>query len=271
LPVTLIVPVGIYVGRVIRGILEKIPMGISKIYLLIPATKDEWGEKTREHLKIILTKLGPLKDITETVEVKNFNDYGACFETLYNLVKISSENRDVKEILVDITSSTRMWTVAATAVASLFENAKVYYVKKGEPPEKLPLEKRYPKWAIDDEGAETIEIVPPYSDLNEILKDKVAQKILITLAKEKQQQLMSLKELAVKLGLIDINSKFPKKEKLKLRRKLSKLRKKGLIYITQYTGRALIFNLTLFGNMLASIILNNNFKKEESLSKRERS
>ena len=270
MPVTLIVPVGIYVGRVVKGILEKIPMGISRIYLLIPATKDEWGEKTREHLKIILNKLGPLKEVVETVEVKNFTDYSACFETLYNLVKKSNEDKNVNEILVDITSSTRMWTVAATAVTSLFENAKVYYVKKGEPPEKLPLEKRYPQWAIDDAGAETIEIVPPYSDLNEILKDEIAQKILITLAKEKQQQLMSLKELAVKLGLIDINSKFPKKEKLKLRRKLSKLRKKGLIYITQYTGKALIFNLTLFGNMLASIILNNKVSNEKYIHDTER-
>lgn len=254
--VALVVPVGIYIGRVIRGILDKLSAGIQKIYLLTLAGDSEWAKKTRENYKLVLEKLGPLKKLTEHVEVQDFTSYEECFSTLYEILKKLTSTNKVREILVDITSSTRMWTVAATAVASLFENVRIYYIKKSPSQDQTRIEERYPKWAIEDEGDEVVEIVPPLADMSDILSDTIAKKILTLLyTRESEKKISSLKDLAVDLELILPKDPFPKKEKIKLRRKLSKLREKGLIYLHQYTGRALIINLTLLGRMIAKILM----------------
>ncbi|MEQ9715117.1 MAG: HFX_2341 family transcriptional regulator domain-containing protein [Candidatus Asgardarchaeia archaeon] len=258
MPIALVVPVGIYVQRVLKGILDKITLGISKIYLLVQSGEDEWARKTHENLRKILNMLGPLKSVTKPVEVKDFTDYTACFEILYNLVNHLHSDKDVSEIFVDITSSTRIWTVAATSVASLFKNVKIYYVTKGEPPEKLSIEQRYPEWAINDEGREIIEIVPPFSNIEEVLEDEIAKKILMLLYHHPNNQFISLRDLALKLGIAKGRERVKRSDKLKLRRKLYKLRNKGLIYIQQYTGRALIINLTLFGRTLAQVLIKNH-------------
>ncbi|MGQ4913537.1 MAG: DUF6293 family protein [Candidatus Asgardarchaeia archaeon] len=261
--VAIIAPVGIYVGRVIRGILEKLPSGIQKIYLLTQAGDSEWARKTRENLSVLMERLGPLRSLTEHVEVEDFTAYEKCFSTLYDIVKRLASNNNVREILVDITSSTRMWTVAATAVASLFENVRIYYVKKSPSKDQTQIEERYPKWAVEDEGDEIVEIVPPLANMSDVLSDAVAKKILILLyTQESKKRVSSLKDLAVSLELISPRDPFPKRDKIKLRRKLSKLREKGLIYLNQYTGRALDINLTLLGRMIAQILMD---EKEEKL------
>lgn len=264
MPIALIVPVGIYVQRVLRGILDKIPLGISRIYLLTQSGSDAWAQKTHENLDKLTKLLGPLKNVAQQVEVNDFTNYTSCFEVLYNLVNQLHEQSDVSDIYVDITSSTRIWTVAATAVASLFENVKIYYVTKGDTAgEKLSIEERYPEWAINDPGKEIIEIVPPYSNIEEVLNDDIARRILMLLYHHPNNQFISLRDLAYKLGLAKSRDPVKRSEKLKLRRKLYKLRNKGLIYIQQYTGRALILNLTLFGKTLAQVLIRNHNEEGE--------
>jgi len=264
LPIALIVPVGIYVQRVLRGILDKIPLGISRIYLLTQSGSDAWAQKTHENLDKLTKLLGPLKNVAQQIEVNDFTNYTSCFEVLYNLVNQLHEQSDVSDIYVDITSSTRIWTVAATAVASLFENVKIYYVTKGDTAgEKLSIEERYPEWAINDPGKEIIEIVPPYSNIEEVLNDDIARRILMLLYHHPNNQFISLRDLAYKLGLAKSRDPVKRSEKLKLRRKLYKLRNKGLIYIQQYTGRALILNLTLFGKTLAQVLIRNHNEEGE--------
>jgi len=99
--------------------------------------------------------------------------------------------------------------------------------------------------------------------MSDVLSDAVAKKILILLyTQESKKRVSSLKDLAVSLELISPRDPFPKRDKIKLRRKLSKLREKGLIYLNQYTGRALDINLTLLGRMIAQILMD---EKEEKL------
>jgi hypothetical protein len=242
----LITPVGLYVGRVLRGIRIFKP---EIIYLLL-AKEDkkhpEWHMKTKTNVDFIEKQIaffyeGRIKRLSV-----NFEDFIDVFTEINKLIE--EETRKTKEeikFLIDITSTPVLPRVALINAAAIHRNVEVYYTP--------PRDRSPSQYALDiiekDEGEASVVIpIIRSKTLDELKEKEIYLKILKQLSTCPEKKLPSLAKILEILG----KEKTKKKDYMLLGRVLADLKDMGLVAVTQI-GKNKEVRLTILGEAMARL------------------
>ena len=249
----LITPVGIYIGRVIRGIATIKP---DKIYLCVQKSpkKEElklpasarhvkWMNTTKNHAKKIMKKLDIMygKNNIKIIEI-DINYYLSIFRDLLQL--ILSFPRDT-EVYIDTTSTTYPFRVATITLSIFLQNVKFIYTPASEPgyPED------YSKQKVIDKGLPPRVIPSPKIDFTE-LQTGILKDILVTINTKFGGKSPSVTDLLLKLGLEN-----DKGNMIKMSKYLKKLESYGCL-TTVKEGRMKKIQLTMIGSSISEVLKN---------------
>lgn len=240
----LIAPVGLYVGRVLRGIKEYRP---HLIYFLLAEEEKEtpqWYKETSENLKSLKEKLGvTYEGYINTIYV-NFNDINDVFVKIHKIIEEETKNNPGDlEILLDITSTPLLPRMAFVNLAAIHSNVSVYYT-----PAKNKQPTHYDLTAVKgDEGKTPISIPTVRSKTyEELKKNEIYQKILSALSSSPESK---VKSHAALMELIGFSKE--RKEYMYLGRILRVLINMGLVHTKPGEGREREVELTLLGEAIA--------------------
>lgn len=245
----LISPVGIYIGRVMKGIATVKP---DIIYLCVQKPKkvedeykkklfESWTSTTKKYAKKITKKLDVIyeKDKIRTLEI-DIDDYLSIFRDLLRLV-LSFD--PTTEVYIDTTSTTYPFRMATTALCTFQKNIKFMYTPASKP--KLP--EQYEKEVRTDKGL-TPRIIPsPKIDFSE-LQTGILKDILVTINKRFEGKAPSVTDLLLELNMEDNKGNMIKMSKL-----LKKLERYGCV-TTKKKGRSKEIKLTMIGSSISEVL-----------------
>lgn len=242
----LITPVGLYIGRVLRGIRIFKP---EMIYLLLAKEDEkhpEWHMKTKTNVDFIEKQIaffyeGRIKRLSV-----NFEDFIDVFTEINKLIE--EETRKTKEetkFLIDITSTPVLPRVALINVAAIHRNVEVYYTP--------PRDRSPSHYALDiiekDEGEASVVIpIIRSKTLDELKEKEIYLKILKQLSTCPEKKVPSLAKILEILG----KEKTKKKDYMLLGRVLADLEDMGLVTAT-HIGKNKEVRLTILGEALARL------------------
>lgn len=244
MPTIVIAPVGLYVGRVLRGITEFRPHFIYFLLADKEIETSEWFNETSENLISLQKKLGvTYEGHLHTVYV-NFNDFNDVFVKIHKIIEDEKKkNPDDIEILLDITSTPLLPRMALVNLAAIHSNVSVYYT---------PAQNKQPTHfelniVKEDEGKTPISIPTVTSKTyEELIEKKIYQQILITLGSMPESKIESHAAL---MDLIGFNK--DRADYMHLGRILKILTNMGLVQTKPGKGREREIKLTLFGIAIA--------------------
>jgi len=249
----LVTPVGIYIGRVFRGIATIKP---DKIYLCVqkspnkedlklPASERhiKWMNTTRKHARKIMEKLDIMyekKDI-KIIEIDT-DDYLSIFKDLLQLILSFPKGTDV---YIDTTSTTYPFRVATITLSIFLNNVKSIYTPASSPshPED------YSRQKITDKGLPPRIIPSPKIDFTE-LQSGILKDILVKINMRFKGKVPSVTDLLVELGLEN-----DKANMIKMSKHLKKLESYGCL-MTVKEGRMKRIQLTMIGSSISEVLKN---------------
>jgi len=249
----LITPVGIYIGRVIRGIATIKP---DKIYLCVQRQpkKEElklpkserhvkWMNTTRNHAKKIIKKLDIMygKENIKITEIY-IDDYLTIFKDLLQLVLSFPKNT---EVYIDTTSTTYPFRVATVTLSIFLPNVKLIYTPASKPPHP----EDYSKQRIIDKGLPPRVIPSPKIDFTE-LQTGILKDILVKINTKFGGKVPSVTDLLSELGLEN-----EKGNMIKMSKHLKKLESYGCL-TTVKEGRMKRIQLTMIGSSISEVLKN---------------
>ncbi len=250
----LIAPIGIYVGRVMKGIATLKP---DLIYLCVqkPVKEVESEDKKNLYTKWMNTTKKLAQDVIQKIKVFysedkikileldiKTDDYLSIYRDLLQL--ILSFSSDV-EVYIDTTSTTYPFRVACTTLSIFLKNVQVIYTPAKNP---MPPEE-YKKEVIQDEGTEPIIIPSPKIDFTE-LQAGILKDILVTVNKRFNGTVPSVTDLLIELGMQNNKGSMIKMSKL-----LNKLQRYGCLS-TVKEGRVKKIKLTMIGSSVSEVLKN---------------
>ncbi len=249
----LVTPVGIYIGRVIRGIATIKP---DKIYLCVQKSpkKEElklptsarhvkWMNTTRKHAKKIMKKLDIMygKDNIKIIEI-DIDDYLSIFKDLLQL--ILSFKPDT-EVYIDTTSTTYPFRVATITLSIFLKNVKFIYIPASKPPHP----EDYSRQRVTDKGLPPRIIPAPKIDFTE-LQSGILKDILVKINTKFSGKAPSVTDLLLELGLEN-----DKGNMIKMSKYLKKLESYGCL-TTVKEGRMKKIHLTMIGSSISEVLKN---------------
>jgi predicted transcriptional regulator len=246
----LITPIGIYLGRVMKGIATIKP---DLIYICTqkPVERElneyqkilynKWIKVTRKFSKNIVKKLSILygEKYIKTIEI-DIDDYLSTFKGLLRLV---SSFDNTTEIYLDNTSTTYPFRVAALTLSIFFKNVKVVFTPASKP--RMPED--YDRSRKEDKGLETRIIPTPKIDFSEI-QTGLLKDILVKISARFKGKAPSVTDLLLELGMTNEKGNMIKISKL-----LDKLERYGCI-TTKKEGRIKKVELTMIGTSIAEVL-----------------
>jgi len=243
-----IVPVGLYVWRVLKGIKTFRP---DKVYLVKAREHEEtpeWSEKIGKNTELVKQQLGyTYKDNIEELLV-NFEDFKDVFLTVHILIDKETSKRkdDPPQFFIDITSTPLLTRMALVNIAAIHRNVGIYYT-----PSETKLPTHYQLDIVEqDKGKDSILIpVIRSQTFDELRESHLSRNILTQLAKQPEKKVQSLADLLKLLGK-DKNQK----NYMLVGRLLSSLHDAGLITMRSYDKREKEVRLTFVGEALAEAI-----------------
>lgn len=249
----LVTPVGIYIGRVFRGIATIKP---DKIYLCVQKSpkKEElklpssdrhvkWMNTTRNHAKRIMKKLEIMygKESIKIIEI-DIDEYLSIFRDL--LQQILSFPKDT-EVYIDTTSTTYPFRVAAITLSIFLQNVKFIYTPASKP----SYPEDYSKQKIVDKGLLPRVIPAPKIDFTE-LQSGILKDILVKINTRFAGKVPSVTDLLLELGLENDKSNM-----IKMSKHLKKLESYGCL-TTVKEGRMKKVQLTMIGSSISEVLKN---------------
>lgn len=241
-----IAPLGAYIGRVLRGIIELKP---DIIYLLTHKPTEEgksWIGFEERKISELKMKLGVLYDGKIFVRQTAIEDYVDVFNTLCDIVE---KHRDAEEIWINISSTTTLPAFAAYNLSTLYQNVHIFYVPRGEKVIRKP-EEDYDPVLIEDQGPPgnaIIELpvikIPSLSE-----EEKLALIKLYELGDGRHEQSILFDAMSTQLGW-----KRNKTYAMRLGRILERLEKNGFIKVYR-VGRLNTIALTPLGKGYAKAL-----------------
>jgi hypothetical protein len=250
----LIAPVGIYIGRVMKGIASLKP---DLIYLCVqkPVKEAESEYKKNLYIKWMNTTKKLAEDIVQKIKVFysedkikileldiRTDDYLSIYKDLLQL--ILSFKLDT-EVYIDTTSTTYPFRIACITLSIFLKNVQVIYTPAKRP---LPPDE-YNKIEIQDEGTEPIIIPSPKIDFTE-LQNGDLKNILVTINKRFNGTVPSVTDLLLEMGMQNNKGNMIKMSKL-----LNKLHRYGCLS-TVKEGRVKKIKLTMIGSSISEVLKN---------------
>ncbi len=250
----LITPIGIYIGRVMKGIATIKP---DLIYLCIqkPVKEAETEYKKNLYIKWMNTTKKLAQDVIQKIKVFypedkikileldiRTDDYLSIYKDLLQL--ILSFKPDT-EVFIDTTSTTYPFRIACTTLSIFLKNVQVIYTPAKRPP---PPEE-YKREIIQDEGTEPIIIPSPKIDFSE-LQTGILKDILVKINTRFDGAVPSVTDLMLELGMENNKGNMIKMSKL-----LNKLHRYGCLS-TIKEGRVKKIKLTLIGSSVSEVLKN---------------
>jgi predicted RND superfamily exporter protein len=242
----LITPVGLYVGRVLRGIRTCKP---DMIYLVLAKEDEkhpEWYKKTKENVDFIEKQIAFFyEDRIKKLSV-NFENFIDVFIEINNLIEEETRNtKNEIRFLIDITSTPVLPRVALINVAAIHRNAEVYYTPPGE---RFP--NQYPLNIVEKDEGEASIVIPIIRSktLDELKEKDIYWKILKQLAESPDKKVPSLAKLLELLG----KEKTRKKDYMLLGRVLRDLEDMGLVTV-KHLGKQKEVQITILGEAMARV------------------
>jgi len=247
----LVTPVGIYIGRVIRGIATIKP---DKIYLCVQKSpkKEElklpasarhvnWMNTTRNHAKKIMKKLDIMygKENIKILEI-DIDDYLSIFKDLLRLVLSFGSNT---EVYIDTTSTTYPFRVATITLSIFLKNVKFIYTPASRP----AYPEDYSKQKITDQGLPPRIIPSPKIDFTE-LQTGILKDILVKINTRFNGKVPSVTDLLLELGMEN-----DKGNMIKMTKHLKKLESYGCLS-TVKEGRMKKIQLTMIGSSISEVL-----------------
>jgi len=250
----LITPVGIYVGRVMKGIATLKP---DVIYLCIqkPVKEAEseykkdlytkWMNTTKKLAEDIIQKIRVFysEDKIKLLELDiRTDDYLSLYKDLLQL--ILSFKLDT-EVYIDTTSTTYPFRIACITLSIFLKNVQVLYTpaKKPLPPDEFSKEE------MCDEGVEPIIIPSPKIDFKELQSGNLKD-ILVKINQRFNGNVPSVTDLLLELGMENNKGNMIKMSKL-----LNKLHSYGCLS-TIKEGRVKRIKLTMIGSSISEVLKN---------------
>ena len=250
----LITPIGIYIGRVMKGIATIKP---DLIYLCVqkPVKEAKTEYKKNLYIKWMNTTKRLAQDVIRKIKVFysedkikileldiRTDDYLSIYRDLLQL--ILSFPKDT-EVYIDTTSTTYPFRIACTTLSIFLKNVQVIYTPAKRP---LPPDE-YKKEVIQDEGTEPIIIPSPKIDFTE-LQTGILKDILVTINKRFNGTAPSVTDLMLELGMQTNKGNMIKMSKL-----LNKLQRYGCLS-TIKEGRVKKIKLTMIGSSVSEVLKN---------------
>jgi len=250
----LIAPIGIYIGRVMKGIATIKP---DLIYLCIqkPVKEAETEYKKKLYIKWMNTTKKLAKDVIQKIKVFYSEDKIKILEldirtddylSIYkDLLRLILSFKPDTEVYIDTTSTTYPFRIACTTLSIFLKNVQVIYTPAKRPP---PPEE-YKKEIIQDEGTEPIIIPSPKIDFTE-LQSGILKDILIKMNTRFDGKAPSVTDLLLELGLEN-----DKGNMIKMSKYLKKLESYGCLS-TVKEGRMKKIRLTMIGSSISEVLKN---------------
>jgi len=147
-----VVPVGFEEDRAVSGLME---LGATDIYLLIDEKQGPWGENARRHAGRVEERLSQVFLDPSHLQKVDYDPtkYESCRKVI---LRILTKEKDAKKIYLNVSSSTKLCSIAFALAATEHENAFLYYIvpkKYNLPMQGLPF----------SSGMERIEVFSPRS------------------------------------------------------------------------------------------------------------
>ena len=250
----LITPIGIYVGRVMKGIATIKP---DLIYLCVqkPVKEAETEYKKNLYNKWMSTTKKMAEDLIQKIKVFystdkikileldiRTDDYLSIYKDLLQLIlSLKSDT----EVYIDTTSTTYQFRIACITLSIFLKNVQVIYTPAKRP---LPPEE-YKRESIQDEGTEPIIIPSPKLDFSE-LQTGILKDILVKINKRFNGTVPSVTDLLLELGMENNKGSMIKMSKL-----LNKLHRYGCLS-TVKEGRVKKIKLTMIGSSISEVLKN---------------
>jgi hypothetical protein len=239
----LVTSVGIYVGRVLKGVSRIKP---DRIYLFTSMKEKEndytkeWSKATTKYARQITDKVSFFYKKSDIKVVQGeLGSYSKMLKTMMDLV---SKNRGA-EFWIDVTSARRGFEMAAIGVGMFFDNVNCFYT----PPNKPLMPSDYSNKVIEDEGGEPETLMTPRVDFSELQRGPLRE-ILIVLGSNFKGKSDTFVAILKALDWEETRSNVIR---------FSKMMKKLEIYgcvKTQRRGREKSVELTPLGESLASVL-----------------
>ena len=248
----LITPIGIYIGRVMKGIATIKP---DLIYLCVQKPIEEienesrkilynkWTKVTKKYAKKIIDKINVFYERNKIkileLDIRT-DDYLSIYKDLLKLI-LSFKPED--EVYIDTTSTTYPFKIACTTLAIFLKNVRIIYTpaKKPMPPEE------YKREVIIDEGTTPVIIPSPKLDFTE-LQTGILKDILVKINTRFKGETPSVTDLLLELGLENNKGNMIKISKL-----LNKLQRYGCLF-TIKEGRVKKVKLTMIGSSISEVL-----------------
>ncbi len=236
----LLSPVGIYVGRVLKGISKTKP---DKIYLFVSKREEdsdytkEWSVATEMYAKDIMKRISLFYGRSDIKVVsEKLGNYSRMLKIMINLV---IKHKDA-EFLIDITSARRGFEMAAITLGMFFTNVRCFYI----PPKEPLMPSDYSRKVIKDEGGEPETITTPKVDFSELQK-RPLKDILVVLSLDLKGRSDKFIALLRALKWDETRSNV-----IRLSKMIKKLENYGCVRTKRF-GREKSVELTLLGESLA--------------------
>jgi hypothetical protein len=258
---------GVYYSRLVTGIFDKMPdevyiimykqpVGDKKSHYADGRNVEDWVKEQKAHLESDVKR--PLmgwasRNRLKVEEWETFEDPDYCFSQLWRLLRKieeeSSKEAKIPEIWIDITSSTKIFAVVASVVASYFDNTYICYThyQNAKHPE------MYSKEMRDDPGMPPVNMSPAYIGRKTLSREPV-RTILCTLD-ELGGKVTRLKDILTPLAGKRKEFKVGDKgSAIRLARYLRRLEKFGVLSMHSYAGGRVDVFFTKLGARIAKEI-----------------
>lgn len=190
----LLTTAGFYLGRILHGISEIKP---DKIIIIIDRNKN-WSKFEKETVAELKTKLEIPWNRSNAIVVEGWDslsNYEKCLGNLFRTVGRIRKTDPEGQIYVDITSATRLFTIAVVTLSTLYRSLIILYTPKAQKKEIGDLN---PKDRNDWGGMPITLLMPYVPALERINRDAYLKQILLSI-KEMGGTTASMKALLMNL------------------------------------------------------------------------
>jgi len=254
----LLTTAGFYRDRILHGISEIKP---DKIIIIIDQDEN-WIKFQEETVAELKTKLEIPWNRSDSIVVEKWDslsNYEKCIGNLFRTIGRIRKTDPEAEIYVDITSATRLFTIAVVSISTLYRGLTILYTPRAQ---KKGIRDLNPKDRNDWGGMPITLLMPYVPALERISRDAYLKQIILSL-EEMGGITPSMKALLMNLkGSSKERESSSRNEIVRLSRHVQVLESYGLI-ATQRMGRRTIIQLTRVGYVVASMFSMQPTKKRK--------